>query len=415
MHILHVCHQYWPAVGGAERYMTELSEEMASRGHEVDVFTSRSTDYMTWANSLPEQDRVGGVDVFRFASLRRRRYTWHALDFGVQGYARSRRRIYEPFVFYGNGPVSPALAGTLLQRVRNYDLVHIASLHYAHAWTAFWLATRHNVPVCLTPLAHIGQPETYDVGYMRRMLRDSDAVFAMTDAEQRLFSTEGLNDHATVTGSGLRLERHPPVSRAAARARFGLSDDAYVVLFLGRKAAYKGLENCIQAITELRSTRKNAVLLAVGPETEYSERLWRRRGEQEAIVVRGTVSDTERLAALSACDVLALPSSGESFGIVYLEAWAYAKPVIGANIAAVASLIDDGTDGLLVEPNDTRQLVQRLAALSSQPDLGRRLGASGHEKLRTRYTWARIGDIVEGAYARTLRSRATMNGVTACT
>jgi glycosyltransferase involved in cell wall biosynthesis len=415
MRILHVCHQYWPAVGGAERYMTELSEEMASRGHEVDVFTSRSTDYMTWDNGLPAYERIRGVNVYRFASLRRRNYTWRALDFGLKGYARSRRRFYEPFVFFGNGPISPAIAAGLLRRVHHYDLVHIASLHYAHAWTAFRAAGLRNTPVCLTPLVHIGQPQTYDIGYMRRMLSDSNTVFAVTDAERRMLKADGLCQRAMVTGSGLRLERHPPVDHSEARARFGLSEDAFVVLFLGRKTEYKGLDSCIQAVTELRSRGTNAILLAVGPETEYSERLWQRRGQMEGLVVKGTVSDADRLAALAACDVLALPSIGESFGIVYLEAWAYAKPVVGANIAAVASLIDDDINGFLVDARDIGQFVQRLATLSSQPDLGRRLGENGHEKLRTRYTWARIGDIVEGAYRRTLRNHASANGVAACT
>ena len=244
--------------------------------------------------------------------------------------------------------------------------------------------------------------------------RDSQVVFAVTDAERAMLEADGLTDRAVVTGSGLRLEQFPPIDRAAARARFGLADDAFVALFLGRKTAYKGLQTCLDAVAAMHTQRPQAAFLAVGPETDYSRGLWASRPAAGWLTMRGAVSDVDRLAALAACDVLVLPSSGESFGIVFLEAWAYGKPVIGANIAAVASLIDDGKDGFLVDPRDPGQLAQRLDLLLAQPHLARQLGENGSRKVHTRYTWQRIGDIVEGSYARVLRRHATVKGSPAC-
>jgi glycosyltransferase involved in cell wall biosynthesis len=414
MRILHVCHQYRPAIGGAERYITQLSEEMAARGHQVDVFTSRSDDYMTWRNQLPKRETIRGVQVHRFSSLRRRRYTWVALDFGISGYARTKRTFYEPFVLFGNGPISPSLALALLRNINEYDIVHIASLHYAHAWTAFTAAKLRKVPVAITPMIHIGQPETYDMRYMRRVVHDSDIAFALTEAERKMLQDEHMSRRAVVAGSGLHLEQFPPLSAVASRAHFNIAEDAFVVLFLGRKTGYKGLNACIEAVKSLRDTYPNAVLLAVGPETEYSRELWSQVKGRDGLVVRGTVSETDRLAALAASDVLTLPSSGESFGIVYLEAWAYGKPVIGGNIAATASLIDDGINGYVVDPHDVATLAQRLSMLASTPALASRLGANGRRKLESRYSWTRICDIVEGAYIRALRRGAKADGAITC-
>ena len=86
MRILYVSHQYRPAVGGAEQYITSLSEEMARRGHEVAVFTSQSLDYRTWRNVLPAYEQLDGVRVRRFRSLGRTERVWRLLAFGMNGY-----------------------------------------------------------------------------------------------------------------------------------------------------------------------------------------------------------------------------------------------------------------------------------------------------------------------------------------
>jgi glycosyltransferase involved in cell wall biosynthesis len=219
-----------------------------------------------------------------------------------------------------------------------------------------------------------------------------------------------------VAGNGLRLDRSPPLDAQAARARFGLPPDAFVVLFLGRKTAYKGLDALLAALRSLRAQHPTAYLLAAGPETPDSQRLWEISGDLPGLIVRGAVADDERLAALAACDVLALPSRAEAFGIVYLEAWAYRKPVIGAAIPAVASLIDDGEDGFLVDPDHPTQLHSRLLQLATHPELAATLGAHGHAKLTARYTMHAIGAIVEAAYVRVLRHhRLAVEERPACT
>ncbi len=415
MRLLHVSHQYYPAIGGAERYITDLSEELAARGHTLDVFTTRSQDYVTWANTLPPRETVNGVRVRRFRSLRRNRLAWHALAFGLERSMDAGKSCCEPLVFFGNGPVSPGMAAALLRQTPAYDLVHINNLHYAHAWVAFAAAKRRNAPVVITPHLHIRQPETYDVGYMRRILQGCDTVIAVSEAEGRFLIDQGLARDVVVAGNGLRLERFPPLDAAAARAKLGLPAGAFVVLFLGRKTAYKGLALLLDAFAALRRRHPAAVFLAIGPETDYSRRLWAERGPQPGVVTRGAVTDDERLAALAACDVLALPSVGEAFGIVYLEAWAYRKPVIAAAIESAASLIDDGVDGFLVDTEHPGLLSRRLAQLAAQPELGRALGEQGYRKLCARYTVGVAADIVEGAYYRVRRKHAASEGLSPCT
>ncbi len=408
MRILHVTHQYRPAVGGAEKYITDLSEELVRRGHQVDVFTTRSVDYQTWRSELPRYEDLDGVNVYRFNSWERTPRKWAWLHYGFEHYWPRESRWYEPWIFLGSGPVCPAMFRRMLQQAEQYDVVHINNLHYSHAYPAYRAARLRGVPVVITPHVHVEQRATYDIGYLRSVLRGSAAILADTAEEKAFLDSHAFSDFVTVAGVGLQLDRLPSLDRAASRRQLGLPDDAFVVLFLGRKVEYKGIQLCVEALAELRRTRPNIYLLAVGPETDFSRQLWVHYSQLDGLIVRDTVSDEERLHALNACDVLALPSTGEAFGIVYLEAWAYGKPVIGANIASVSSLIEDSRDGYLIDPTKSNELAARVAALADRPELACTLGQRGHAKLERRYTLAHIGELVEGTYARVLRRRVSL-------
>jgi glycosyltransferase involved in cell wall biosynthesis len=405
MRVLHVSHQYAPAIGGSERYIIDLSEEMVHRGHQVDIFTSRAVDYLTWGNVLPQREKIKGVNIQRFAAIPRRGHTWRALEFGMGNYwRRGRKLLYEPLILYGNGPIMPGLFWALLTQAQRYDLIHINQLHYAHAATAYLAARLRGLPVVITPHLHAEQRETYDVGYMLDILAGSQVILTVTAAERDFLVRKGFPPLQVVTGgNSLNLAHFPPQEEAAARARLGIPADAFVVLFLGRKTAYKGLEASVRAFIALQRTHPHAYFVAMGPETPESQKLWQEIGEASNLLVRDRVEDEERLAALAACDVLLLPSSGEAFGIVYLEAWAYGKPVIGAPIQAVSALISEGVDGWLIEPAHVGEIATRLAWLADHPEAAKAAGQAGRVKLLRRYTTERIADIVEGAYFRAQR------------
>jgi glycosyltransferase involved in cell wall biosynthesis len=406
---LQVSHQYRPAIGGAERYITDLSEELARRGHRVTVYTSQSLDYRTWQSVLPALETLDGVQVHRFRGLPRTAFTWRVLSHGMHNYRRTRSAWYEPFIFYGNGPLCPGMFAATLRHARQFDVIHINNLHYAHALMAYSAARLRGVPVLITPHLHAEQWETHDVGYMRRILGGSAAVLAVTGAEKRHLLDRGWNQEVIVGGNGLRLDRFPPLDRSTCRARFGLPDNGFVILFLGRKTEYKGLDFCVDAFAALRQSREDVYLLAVGPETAFSRSLWARYANLDGLVVRGEVSDEERLMSLAACDVLALPSAAEAFGIVYLEAWAYCHPVIGASIPSVSSVVAAGEDGLLVEPGQASSLARAFSYLADHPQQTREMGERGRAKLERRYTIQRIAGIFEAASLRVLRRRRTLS------
>jgi glycosyltransferase involved in cell wall biosynthesis len=405
MRVLHVSHQYPPAIGGSERYIADLSEELVARGHQVDVFTSRSRDFHSWRTELPVYDEMNGVKVYRYRSLQRRDYVWRILHFSLGRYWHNRAWWWEPFIFLGGGPLCPGLFLDIWHHGRRYDLIHLNCLVYGHVLYGYWVAKRIHLPIIVTPHAHAEQEVTYNLGYQRRVLFGADHVLADTPAERDLLLSLKLpTTNVSLGGVGLHPTRYPLGEPLTARRALGLPDDAYVFLFLGRKDKYKGLEMVLRAFTRLQPKHPHLHCLAVGPETDDSRQLWPEYEKTHNLHVFGAVSEAEKLNVLRACDCLVLPSVGEAFGIVFLEAWMMRKPVIGARVLAVGNVIDDERTGLLALPDDPESLAQCMERLILQPTLGHQLGQAGHVKVMAHYTVPKITDRVEAIYQNILTS-----------
>ena len=118
----------------------------------------------------------------------------------------------------------------------------------------------------------------------------------------------------------------------------------------------------------------------------------------------GAVSD-ERLRLLyQECDVFALPSKGEGFGIVFLEAMRQGKPCIGGNHGGTPEVIEHGVDGYIVNYGDVEQLAHYLVEFFHKPELRRHMGLKGYQKVKASYLFSRMRndwfDLLDGALGR---------------
>jgi len=95
------------------------------------------------------------------------------------------------------------------------------------------------------------------------------------------------------------------------------------------------------------------------------------------------------------CDVLVMPnrevgSRVEGFGIVFLEANACKKPVIGGRSGSAGDAIVSGETGFLVNPNDASQIEERIVLLLNNPHIAERMGERGFQRIRNGLTWDKI-------------------------
>ena len=115
----------------------------------------------------------------------------------------------------------------------------------------------------------------------------------------------------------------------------------------------------------------------------------------------GEVDLREKTDAVAACDILCVPSSQESFGGVFTEAWSFGKPVVGCDIPAVRQVIDHGRDGLLVAQSPGA-IAEALVCLLESRTLVADMGHRGKTKVESQFTWPRLATKTEAVYRHVL-------------
>lgn len=168
-----------------------------------------------------------------------------------------------------------------------------------------------------------------------------------------------------------------------------------VILTVGRwdaKEAYKGVDHLIAAMPALLDRFPDVHLIAVGEGTDLPrlQSLAQRSGCMDHIHFLPFIAHDHLPNAYDSCEVFAMPSSGEGFGLVFIEAMARGKPVIGGAHGGTPDVIDDGVDGFLVPHGDVTQLADRLKRLLASDILRREMGRRALMKARRQFTFARF-------------------------
>jgi glycosyltransferase involved in cell wall biosynthesis len=183
-------------------------------------------------------------------------------------------------------------------------------------------------------------------------------------------------------------------SRGAMRAPRGFPEGR-VVLAVGRWASterYKGADELIAAVAQSRLGLPDLHLALVGSgdDVRRLRQLAGASGAGAAIHFFEGLTQEELAGCYAQSEIFALPSTGEGFGFVFLEAMAFGKPVIGALAGGVTDLIEDGVDGLLVSGGDARKLATAVEAVLRDEPLRRKMGARGAAKVRAEFSFARF-------------------------
>ena len=158
-----------------------------------------------------------------------------------------------------------------------------------------------------------------------------------------------------------------------------------IILTVGRwdtAEKYKGADTLISALPSVLKAVPDVSLVLVGDGDDRPrlEQLARDLGVSEHAHFLFGLTPEQLFACYANCDVFALPSRGEGFGLVFLEAMAHAKPVIGGAHGGIPDIVEDGVTGLLVPHGDVERLAQALESLFNDPGRAREMGARGRER-----------------------------------
>lgn len=159
---------------------------------------------------------------------------------------------------------------------------------------------------------------------------------------------------------------------------------------------YKGIDTVIEAMPSLVSEFPGLryIVVGEGPDRPRLENLADSLNLGNHVKFTGTVNEPELKEIYRQASVFVLPSGGEGFGIVYLEAMAYGLPVIAARAGGAPEVVLDGQTGLLVPYGDPEVASMAIRQILSDPALARRLGEAGRRRVKEKFTFPRFKERV---------------------
>ena len=415
MNIVHIVQLYHPVATGSARYFVEIGARLVSEGHRVTVLTTDAYDLEHFwmagkRRTEPPEEWHRGVRIVRLPV--------HRLPGPPIAYPLLRRAMVELSRLPGTAAVlrqlatlTPQLPGLLpfLQTHAHdpIDVIHTTNISLDFAIVpAFAFAKQQAIRFFCTPLLHLGAPgdrtlaRYYSMRHQLELLRHSDQVLTMTGIERDFLAAHGVAaERLHRVGVGVE----PGELAGGDGVRFRNEQQVFgpLVLVIGAMARDKGTITVIEAMQRLWAQGSDATLALVGAPLDHFTHFYEQLPSEAKARIRllPYAPEQTKRDALAAATLLALPSRTDSFGIVFLEAWLYGLPVIGARAGGIPDVIEHGADGLLVPYGDAVALADAFTRILSNPPLAQQLGEHGRANVLRTQTWDEVYQRVRAVYS----------------
>lgn len=272
----------------------------------------------------------------------------------------------------------------------NYDLIHAAAVPTGTSWLAWRVSKRRKVPFVFTSFLHY-EIMDFRVPWVKELLEESSIIIAVTNKEREKLIESGVNDSKIrVIPLGINSKIYARKNTSSFREKNGLDEDLFIIL-IPRKAEEKGTFDTLRAIVNLSEKYKKLGLILLDKTRKHDEfRLARYiqilLSKGVKVLDLGFVKGQNLVDAYQACDVVVEPTRVDSFGIVFLEAWACGKPVIAADFGPISEIVLDNVNGLLVEFGNQKEIEKAIISLIDNVKLKRKLGEYGRLEVMKKYS-----------------------------
>ncbi len=369
MRILMLNPFFHPYLGGTEKHVFEVARRL--KGHEVTVLTARLA-------GTRKEEELQGVRIVRSDA-------WVLNDLP---------KPLPPPV-----PIMPRHGEDLKRLARKTDVVHghnrffygLEPASVAHRFKKRLAWTVHNARPEGVDLATDFWGQAFDETVGKTLFSQCDAVL-------------GVSRHALETAlpkgySGIRQVAYNGVDHHLFHPHHGEVRDAWglerMVLCVARFVPQKGLEYLIDAMQGLDAT---LVLVGRGPEEKELKKRARKKSVR-AFFVTQEIGEKTLSDYYAACDVFALPSIIEPFGVVLAEAMASGKPVVASHVGGIPEIVTSGKEGFLVPAKNPGALRSKIRFLLDNPKKAKSMGEAGRKLALTKFTWDQTAQAYGKVYA----------------
>lgn len=236
-----------------------------------------------------------------------------------------------------------------------------------------------------------------DYDKLKKIIRNADEMLPISNYTASLVKDIYPHENMYITGCGIQSDipmvSFDDASKAAAKAKYGLSGSR-VIGFVGRLVPSKSVDYLIKIAAGLKDVK--CVIIGEGPEKDKLLKLSAELGTTDRVIFAGHVSEEEKWELMRTFDCCCLLSREiehgpvEGFGIALLEAAAAGAAVVGNRSGGIVDVIDDGTDGLLVDVEDTERSAEAIRSLLDNPELCRGYVKAFQTKIHNRFNWDTI-------------------------
>jgi glycosyltransferase involved in cell wall biosynthesis len=390
--ILKVVQSYYPfqETGGPAVKVPALARGLTQRGHQITVLT---------ADLGIRERRPPGIEIEPC------RWGWRSKQDAVDVIYLSTLSHYRALTW------NPGVVGFCRTSLKAFDVVHFYGLYDLLGPAVSYFCRRQGIPYVIEPM---GMYRPIDRSFRLKLLwhrsmgggfwRNAARVIATSEMECQELLDDGVpREKLVIRYNGIdpgSFTNLPP--RGSFRAKWGVSAEEPLILFLSRLIPRKGADILIAAFAQV--CPQSGRLVIAGPEGEagyraHLEKCAKECGVGGRVLFTGPLYDEDKKAVLADADLFVLPSRYENFANAAAEAVACGIPVIVSKFCGICSLVD-GQAGLVIVP-EKEPLMEALRQLVYDKALYKRL-KEGCQRVAEQLTWDRLAAQMEGYYAQAL-------------
>ncbi|UCG68089.1 MAG: glycosyltransferase family 4 protein [Thermoplasmata archaeon] len=360
---------FYPETGGVEKHVEQIARMLITKGHEVVVHASAIT---VNNKKLPLIGELGEIRIQRYKP-----------KFNLSFYFS----MLKPDLKEGDIVVMEGYPSLTNDHIRKKYQTRFPLVVFIQG--------------AVMPFGGLASfmKRIYDSVYGVKTLKTVDRIIAMTELEKNWCMEKGIDgSKIEIIPNGIPEEAFFEYDPQISKKKYNLKR---YVLFIGRMYQDKAPSHLVSALSKLHDDFEDLGIIFVGPDQGEVAKIKtqaKQFGLENRIIYAGKVSDTEKYELLSGCEFFALPSKFEAQGIVFLEAWAQKKAVIGTEVGGVPYVVKDRVRGLLYEYGDIDALAGHIRYLLENPAESKRLGERGFRHVDSECRWENVVVRIERLY-----------------
>ncbi len=384
--------------GGAELHCRLVAEHLLPR-HQVEVFTTCASDYVTWKNEFKAgTEKINGVTVHRFP-VKRNRNIRKFVDIQNLVFHQQQAPEYEERWIRENGPWCPKLIREITRR-RDIDTWILFSYRY---WTTVESLRRMGRKALLVPTAE-HDPALY-LNVFKSLFHLPGAMVYNSHEERELI--QSISDNRDVPGDivgvGLVENTTNTGSHSVPPSKIDFDSMSPYIIYVGRIDKNKGCDHMFRLFSRFcREVRDDITLALIGTPVIPIP-------DNPRIVHLGFVSEAEKINAIQRSKLLLMPSAYESLSMVLLEAWRESRPALVNKKCEVLDGQCRRSNGGLAYGN-FEEFSEALQFLLNHESAAHRIGKQGYQYYLDNYQWPLIVEKYEALLSETTGYRKGTHG-----